>query len=173
LAWKTTTEVNSTTFEIERRTSAQWEKIGELPAAGTSNTPHEYTYVDNLKNIGQESILYRLKTINNDGSFQYSTEIEVASLPIAFSLQQNYPNPFNPQTKIQYSLPENAFVQLKVYDMTGREVSMLTNENQVAGYYERTFNGRNLSSGVYFYRVTAQTQGKSTLIQMKKMILLK
>ena len=173
LAWKTATEVNSTTFEIERRAIAQWEKIGELPAAGTSNTPHEYTYVDNLKNIGPGNILYRLKTINNDGSFQYSAEVEVASLPITFSLQQNYPNPFNPQTKIQYSLPENAFVQLKVYDITGREVSILANENQVAGYYEKTFNSMNLSSGVYFYRVTAQTQGKNTLIQMKKMVLLK
>ena len=173
MAWKTATEVNSTTFEIERRAIAQWEKIGELPAAGTSNTPHEYTYVDNLKNIGPGNILYRLKTINNDGSFQYSAEVEVASLPITFSLQQNYPNPFNPQTKIQYSLPENAFVQLKVYDITGREVSILANENQAAGYYEKTFNSMNLSSGVYFYRVTAQTQGKNTLIQMKKMVLLK
>jgi hypothetical protein len=55
----------------------------------------------------------------------------------------------------------------------GREVDELTNEEQIAGYYEKTFNSLNLSSGVYFYRVTAQTQGKNTYIQMKKMILLK
>jgi GH18 family chitinase len=173
LAWKTATEVNSNMFEIERRSLAQWERIGEIPAAGTSNTPHEYTYVDNPNYAGTENILYRLKTINNDGSFQYSAEIEVAPVPMTFSLEQNYPNPFNPETKIQYSLSENANVQLRVYDIMGREVAELTNEEQKAGYYERTFKSMNLSSGVYFYRVTAQSQGKNMFTQMKKMILVK
>ncbi len=95
------------------------------------------------------------------------------SKPVSYSLEHNYPNPFNPQTQIQYSLPEDAKVQLLIYDMIGRRVAEVVNEEQIAGYYEKTFNGSNLSSGVYFYRITAQVQGKNTFTQVKKMMMIK
>jgi hypothetical protein len=173
LSWKTATEVNSSRFEIERRAAGIWEKIGERQAAGTSTAPRNYSYVDNLKNVGTGSILYRLKTIDNDGSYKYSSEVEIAAVPALYSLEHNYPNPFNPQTKIQYSLPENARVQLVIYDIVGRQVAELVNEEQSAGYYEKTFDGMNFSSGMYFYRITAQAQGKSTFTQVKKMMMIK
>jgi hypothetical protein len=173
LTWKTATEVNSSTFEIERRTTGGWKKIGELHAAGTSNAPREYTYVDDMKNIGSGNIRYRLKTIDNDGSYKYSSEVEVVAIPQVYALENNFPNPFNPETKIQYSLPENAKVHLSVYDVIGRQVAELVNEEQSAGYYEKTFTGFNLSSGIYFYRITAQARGKSTFTQVKKMLLVK
>jgi hypothetical protein len=173
LTWKTATEVNSSTFEIERRTTSNWNKIGALQAAGTSNAPHEYTYVDYISNIGSGNILYRLKTIDNNGSYKYSSEVEVVALPQSYRLENNYPNPFNPQTKIQYSLPEDAKVHLSVYDVLGRQIAELVNEEQSAGYYEKTFTGSSLSSGLYFYRITTQAQGKSAFTQVKKMLLLK
>ena len=95
--------------------------------------------------------------------------------PLTFTLFQNYPNPFNPTTKIKYSIPAppnlpkgEVFVQLKVYDVLGREVATLVNKQQQPGNYEVEFDASNLSSGVYFYRLTA-----GSFVETKKMILLK
>ena len=90
--------------------------------------------------------------------------------PTSFKLSQNYPNPFNPTTRIKYSIPVGVqrAVQLKVYDILGREVATLVNETKSAGNYEATFNASSLASGVYFYRLRA---GK--FVQTKKMILLR
>ncbi|MBK8549861.1 MAG: T9SS type A sorting domain-containing protein [Ignavibacteria bacterium] len=86
-----------------------------------------------------------------------------------FDLAQNYPNPFNPATIIRYSLPDDRFVDLKVYNMLGKEVSSLVNEKQTAGNYEVTFDGSNLSSGIYYYTMSAN--GK--VLDTKRMILMK
>ncbi len=88
-------------------------------------------------------------------------------------LYQNYPNPFNPTTKIKYSIPfvETRYipsVQIKVYDILGREVATLVNKEKQPGNYEVEFNASNLSSGVYFYKLTA-----GIFVETKKMILLR
>ena len=88
--------------------------------------------------------------------------------PIGFILSQNYPNPFNPTTKIEYSIPKTSFVRLKVYDILGREVAALVDEEKSVGSYNIEFNGSNLSSGIYFYKIQA---GDYSLV--KKMILIK
>ncbi|MCL6098307.1 MAG: T9SS type A sorting domain-containing protein, partial [Bacteroidetes bacterium] len=104
---------------------------------------------------------------------------DVAALeetPKNFSLSQNYPNPFNPNTTINYSvsavgrnsISTNKVVVMKVYDLLGREVATLVNEEKAAGNYQVKFDGTNMPSGVYFYRIQA-----ADFIQMKKMILLK
>lgn len=85
-----------------------------------------------------------------------------------FALEQNFPNPFNPETNIKYSINSNQFVSLKVYDVLGNEIADLINEEKSAGVYEVKFNGSELSSGIYFYRL--QTGG---LTETKKMILMK
>jgi hypothetical protein len=85
-----------------------------------------------------------------------------------FSLSQNYPNPFNPTTKINYQIPYTSLVSIKVYDLLGREVASLVNEEKPAGNYEAEFDGSDLSSGIYFYKIQA---GDYTSV--KKMILLK
>ncbi|HSD62694.1 MAG TPA: T9SS type A sorting domain-containing protein, partial [Ignavibacteriaceae bacterium] len=92
--------------------------------------------------------------------------------PKEYRLEQNYPNPFNPTTKIQYQLPFNSKVILKVYDILGEEVSTLVNEVQDAGYKEILFNGSNYSSGIYIYRITAQNNG-NTFTSVKKMVMVK
>ncbi|MCF8305797.1 MAG: DUF1939 domain-containing protein [Ignavibacteriales bacterium] len=89
-------------------------------------------------------------------------------VPSKFSLEQNYPNPFNPSTNISFSLAEIGFTQLKVYDVLGREVSVLVNEIMKPGTYTIRFNASGISSGVYFYSLTQN--GASTV---KKLMLLK
>ena len=88
--------------------------------------------------------------------------------PIKFYLSQNYPNPFNPSTKISWQSPVGGWQTLKVYDVLGNEVRILVNEYRTAGSYEIEFNGRNLSSGIYFYRLQA-----GEYVETKKMILLR
>ncbi|MDQ3020935.1 MAG: T9SS type A sorting domain-containing protein [Bacteroidota bacterium] len=92
----------------------------------------------------------------------------IYSIPEVFSLSQNYPNPFNPTTKINYSLPVSNHVSLKIFDVLGKEVVNLVNQRQNAGAYSVEFNGGNLSSGVYFYRIDA---GEFT--DIKRMVLIK
>ena len=71
-------------------------------------------------------------------------------------LFQNYPNPFNNKSKIKYQIPKSTFVTLSVYDVTGREITKLVNEQLNQGYYETTFDGINLPSGVYFYQLRTE-----------------
>ena len=93
---------------------------------------------------------------------------EENTVPSKFELMQNYPNPFNPSTSIEYSLPSNEYVLLKVYDLLGNEVNTLVNERQSAGNYEVNFDASNLASGIYFYRIQS-----GSFIQTKKLMLLK
>ena len=103
------------------------------------------------------------------------TDVEHNDLiPNEFTLSQNYPNPFNPTTVIRYQLPVAGNVSLKVYDILGREVATLVNEQKTPGNYEVTFDGNNLSSGVYFYRLQVYTPGRAgTFSQTKKFLLMK
>ena len=96
-----------------------------------------------------------------------------AETPIVFSLHQNYPNPFNPSTKIKFEIPLNVettrrVVSLRIYDILGKEVSVLLNESLKPGVYETDFNGAGLPSGVYFYKLTS-----GDFSETKKLILLK
>ncbi len=93
---------------------------------------------------------------------------EVMHTPINYNLFQNYPNPFNPVTTIKYSIPQAAFVSLKVYDVLGREVASLVNDKKSAGNYKVKWNAKNFTSGIYFYRIEA-----GSFVQTNKMILLK
>jgi flagellar hook assembly protein FlgD len=111
----------------------------------------------------------------NDKSIMKTTSVGngQAEIPQTFALMQNYPNPFNPSTTIEYQLPVNGFVELKVYDIAGREVATLVSEMKNAGTHRIAWNavddrGTKVSSGVYFYRISA-----GQFNQIKKMVLLK
>jgi len=93
---------------------------------------------------------------------------EENSVPRSFSLSQNYPNPFNPTTIISYQVPQNSFVNLKIFDVLGNEIKELINENKQPGYYEVQFNAGELTSGVYFYRLSA-----GNFFETKKMVVVK
>ncbi|MAT59937.1 MAG: hypothetical protein CMF23_18345 [Ignavibacteriae bacterium] len=96
------------------------------------------------------------------------TSLEDEVIPYKFTLDQNYPNPFNPITTISYEVPEDGFVSLLVYDLLGNEIQELVSENQKAGRYNIQFNGSQLSTGVYFYKLLINDKKA-----VKKMILLK
>ena len=92
---------------------------------------------------------------------------------LEYSLLQNYPNPFNPSTKIPYGLSEELKVQIKVYDILGTEAAELVNEFKPSGFYETTFDGSDLASGVYIYRIMALKGDRILFSQSKQMILIK
>jgi hypothetical protein len=97
-----------------------------------------------------------------DWNLSFITDVEqLSGLPSDYSLSQNYPNPFNPTTKIEYSIPEESFVQLKVYDILGNEVATVVNQEQNAGTYRADFNAENLASGLYIAKLQAGNYTKS------------
>lgn len=143
------------------------------------------TFLTNLSSAGNANIqqivaeeLQRLGPLENyigmpisDVIFQTmvtDVEEDQSSIPSEFNLAQNYPNPFNPSTVISYRLPVSGDVTLKVYDLLGREVAELVNEEKPAGTYEVTFDASGLSSGVYYYKITAGDYSET-----KKMVLLR
>ncbi|MEP0862765.1 MAG: T9SS type A sorting domain-containing protein [Ignavibacterium sp.] len=179
LKWSTATETNNKGFEIQRTSieedkNSNWKTIGFVNGVGTTTEKQSYSYVD--RNISSGKYLYRLKQIDLDGSYKYSSEIEVIiGLPDRFVLEQNYPNPFNPVTKIKFSLPaevkgQTSKVELKIYDVLGKEVATLINENKEAGNYEIEFdaNKYGITSGVYFYQLKF-----GELSSVKKFVLMK
>jgi hypothetical protein len=176
LSWNTQTEVNNFGFEVERKIEgsnahSHWQKLGFIQGNGNSNIQRSYNFVDDLKNTKEKlknMIYYRLKQLNNDGSFTYSNEIFITLHPVSSTLLQNYPNPFNPSTRIQYSVDKNQRITIKVYDVIGNEIAKLVDEIQQPGIYTITLDGNKLPTGTYFY--TLITEDKTT---SKKMILLK
>jgi photosystem II stability/assembly factor-like uncharacterized protein len=132
----------------------------------TTNTLYAISMANSLTGyvVGNGGMI--LKTTNGGGPIgvrSYSNEI-----PVNYELLQNYPNPFNPATIIKYLLPKSSFVTLTVYDNIGNEITKLVNTSQRAGYYEVDFNGENLSSGIYYYKITTDDFTAS-----RKMVLLK
>jgi len=93
---------------------------------------------------------------------------ELPGLPVVYTLEQNYPNPFNPSTKIEFGIPQQANVELKVYNVLGQEVATLVRENLRAGRHQVTFDAKNMASGIYFYKITA-----GQFVSTKKMVLMK
>jgi hypothetical protein len=154
LNWMTATELNNMGFNIERSVNkSDWSKIAFVQGNQNSTRIINYSYTD--KSINQSGkYFYRLKQIDNDGSFKYSdiAEADVNS-PSAFALNQNYPNPFNPSTTINYSIAKEGNVKLTVYNTIGSKVTTIVNEYKPAGNYSVQFNGSSLASGIYFYRL--------------------
>ena len=182
LQWKTVTEINNYGFEIERSQkqearSEKWEKVAFVEGHGNSNSVKEYSFTDDISQLLSFSdnltLRYRLKQIDNDGSYSYSNEIIVetlhaTSLPTEYTLFNNYPNPFNPVTTIRFGLPKDIKVVLEVYNILGEKIATLLNKEITAGYHEVTFNGTEMPGGVYLYKLS--TEEFSTT---KKFILMK
>jgi hypothetical protein len=113
--------------------------------------------------VGKQGQIFKTTTGGNVSIGNLNSE-----LADKYSLSQNYPNPFNPETKIQFSIPKNGLVRIVVYDLLGREAMELVNEFKQQGSYNISFNGANLSSGIYFYKLITDD-----FVETKKMILTK
>ena len=154
LSWTTSAEINNSGFDIERKTiNGQWTKIGYVKGNGTTNETSNYNFTEKLTT---GKYYYRLKQIDYNGNFEYfelTEEVNIGA-PYNYELSQNFPNPFNPYTKINYSIPDAEHIFLKVSDITGKEVSVLVNQIQSAGYYTVSFDASGLPGGVYFYSLT-------------------
>jgi hypothetical protein len=124
-------------------------------------------YLDTLRIVSNAPVSPALVKVSVQSLSSIGRE-PLAKSPRKFELEQNYPNPFNPSTVIRYRIAEPSMVVLKVYDVLGRELTTLVHERQAAGQYSIVFNAQSLSSGTYFYRLTA---GEFTSI--KKMLLVK
>ncbi len=167
LEWQTATETNNLGFEIERKVLGQdWITIGFVEGKGTTIQTQNYRFSDK-EIIGTKH--YRLKQIDFNGSISYSKEVEVYGLTInSIQLDQNYPNPFNPTTTIGFGISESANVTLKIFDVLGKEVTVLVDEKLESGYHSFLWNGEGLPSGVYFYQVST-----GSYTSMKKLVLMK
>ena len=173
LRWVTATEVNNYGFEIERSsvetgqtTSLQWKKLGFILGHGNSNSPKTYSFIDDKPLKGK--LQYRLKQIDNNGTFKYTKTIEVGTDFLKYDLAQNYPNPFNPSTVIEYSIHATSNVKVEVYNVLGKLITTLVNENQETGNYQVNFDASGLSSGIYYYKIQS-----SNFAATKIMLLLK
>ncbi|MDQ7816896.1 MAG: two-component regulator propeller domain-containing protein [Melioribacteraceae bacterium] len=106
--------------------------------------------------------------VYNESGIVSVPNVKTLNLPADFKLYQNYPNPFNPSTTISFSLPWSQFITLKIYDILGIEISTLVNEEKQPGNYKIKFDGSNLSSGIYYYQISA-----GQFVETKKFVLLK
>ena len=169
LKWSTAQEENNSGFYIERKSNVtDWQSISFVRGAGNSTANTSYSFTDNSLQSG--AYQYRLKQVDYNGNHEYfnlSSEV-VISVPVKFSLLQNYPNPFNPSTTINFELPKDAFVNLNIYDISGKNIMQLIGERKTAGYYSVQMNAFSLPSGTYFYKLKAD--GFSAI---RKMVILK
>jgi hypothetical protein len=174
LNWSTASEMNNLGFEIERKIIAandqgEWIRIAFVEGSGTTTENKNYNYIDDVNDVFASSLIYRLKQVDYNGKFEYSSEVLVDNIsPANYVLEQNYPNPFNPLTTISFGIPVKSKVALKVFDIVGNEIITLVNEEKEPGRYNVNFNAENIASGIYFY--TLKTEN---FIQTKKMILMK
>jgi hypothetical protein len=172
LYWVTATEVNNFGFDVERsyllspNDKTIWVKIGFISGHGNSNSPNNYSFIDNKPLSGKSQ--YRLKQIDKNGAFKYTKIIEVVSVILKYDLAQNFPNPFNPSTLITYSIPTSSNVIINVYNILGELIKTLVNGYQEAGSYKVNFDAGGLSNGIYFYKMQS-----GNFVQIKKMLLLK
>jgi hypothetical protein len=152
----------------------QWTMIAVVPGLGEdrlNSITQMRRKAEILRSLPYDSLTF--------GTLSYPiTDVKYEGTPIAtsFNLEQNYPNPFNPATKISYSIPQTSKVTLKIFDILGKEVATLVNEELSPGEYTIEFNASSLTSGVYFYQITVggpETSSGQGIIQTKKMLLLK
>jgi hypothetical protein len=168
LKWTTATETNNAGFQIERSVEGSnvWAEVAFVAGAGTVSSPKAYSYKD--KNLAPGAYVYRIKQIDNDGKFKYYT----ANMPkvdagVSNTLQLcgNYPNPFNPTTNMQFSVPQDGYASLKIYNILGQEVATLFSGIAKTGHYiPAMFDASRLASGIYFARL--QYNDKSLVQRM-------
>jgi hypothetical protein len=186
LQWSLNTEADIQNYYLERSQksnmlSSQWSAWEILPAiAGTQNYYEDLT-INNASGAGPMLVRYRLRVKDYNKYSDYTNSLQMAygtssekriisnnNIIKDYALMQNYPNPFNPSTNISYQIPEPGLVQLKVYNLLGKEVESLVDEFKPAGEYSINFNASGLPSGVYIYSLRI-----NGFVQNQKMTLTK
>jgi photosystem II stability/assembly factor-like uncharacterized protein len=173
LNWTTATELNNQGFEIEFSIDNEnFTMIGFVPGFGTTTEMKSYSF--RISDVQTGVQYYRLKQIDFDGTATIYNSVEVTGpVPNNFILNQNHPNPFNPSTTISFTLPVEANVTIKLFNLLGQEVTQITNTNFNAGNHTVEFNAEGLSSGTYIYTLEAKGANGINFKSTKKMLLLR
>lgn len=184
--WTTESEIDNLGFYVYRSTNqnAGYARVNNqmIPSQGFSQTTHNYTYLDNRELVNGVTYYYKLSDVDVNG-FERQHEIVASATPTnpaimpgggngdlaPYQLSQNFPNPFNSVTMIRYYVRNAGQVRLAVYDMAGKEVTVLVNGLQSAGEHQYEFNAAAYPAGIYFVRLT----GENGYDNMKKMLFLK
>ncbi len=183
LTWSANAEPDMASYKIYRA----WGIGGTYYLLATVSVPTT-TYDDNSIHVGNyDTAYYKITAVDNQSlesifsdavwfrsNVQHKIFAGPAEVPSDFAMGQNYPNPFNPSTRLQYQLAEDSHVALRLYDILGREIRTLVDEQEQAGYYELAIDGSQLASGVYFARLVATDGlGQVKLAAVNKLILMK
>jgi hypothetical protein len=201
LKWMTATELENAFWIIEKKnlslseykmiqdgeitmdeSTNKFSQLTQVQGMGSKPTSTSYTYADHEVAFGK-IYAYRLSSVSLGGEIESFMPV-IASyadgrIPVVFTLEQNYPNPFNPVTTIGYQLPSESKVTIEVYNILGQNVIQLVNDKKEAGFYDVQWDGRNkngvqLATGVYIYRMTAETiDSRERFLMNKRMILVK
>ncbi len=186
LTVKNTSQIKTEGIEVKITGKPEWikfeneaEKV-EVLEGGTEKGVEFKFSVDKSAPVGEKTKLKFQITNNRGESWEKEITVEV-SPPEKFELYQNYPNPFNPSTTITYTIPASEtlhatsqqLVQLKIYDILGREVATLVNQLQKPGFYKAVWNANNYASGMYIYQLIAKGKNGEIKIQRKKLLLMK
>jgi photosystem II stability/assembly factor-like uncharacterized protein len=173
LDWRTVNEHDNRGFAIQRlqMPGSDWTDIGFVDGSGTSASVSLYSFNDTQLPIGAETLLYRLKQVDFNGSYEYSNEVMIRiaqHAPGSFALEQNYPNPFNTLTTIRYMLPTQDHVEIVVTDAVGRIVTTPVSRVEPAGMHFVTLDASALPEGAYFCQLRQGMQR-----QIRKMLVMR
>ena len=184
--WSNPISIKSINFSPNERRIAFFNTLAINPGSGLYIFESDSGYAKMYLDCFNYGVKYSLEWLRNDTLIYYdATNLKIYGIDVrpitddvpqdnqdgfvtSFSLEQNYPNPFNPLTKIKYQIPQLNNVSIKIYDILGKVVANLVNEEKPSGEYEVEFDGRDLPSGIYFYQLKT-----GSYIQTKKMVLLK
>jgi hypothetical protein len=175
VSWGVNSEISINRYAVERSPDGSlFTEVGSVPAKGNTDTTARYSFYDNVGSLTKAT--YRIRQITNDGGQVTTPGINFSLTgidgqtfsPLTFDLQQNFPNPFNPATTIQFQVPAAARTTLTVFDILGRKISTVIDQEISAGSHAVTWDSSTVSSGIYFYRLTS---GNYT--DTKKMIVAK
>jgi hypothetical protein len=176
VSWTSQTEIDALAYHLYRSDTeyGKFEEIARIDAAGNSETPSSYSYMDEDVTVGQ-TYYYQLADEDYEGNLRYHGVVfaSASTVPGSYALLPNYPNPFNPTTAIGYQTPEAGHVTLTIYNVVGQEVRTLVDAHQDAGSYtimwdSKDNNGQHLNSGVYFCTMKA-----GDFSDTRKMVLMK
>jgi len=162
LTWQTASERNNAGFDVQRRVSGEWETLSFVEGTGTTSETQTYRFRDTDLPYETESVKYRLKQVDTDGTTSFSdTQTLKIGAPDKFVLHAPFPNPTKEQATLRYSLPRKTDVSIRIYDVLGRQVETIRRGTEDAGRKEIPISTSRLSPGTYFVRMQAGEKMKT------------